>query len=125
MDNLHKGASGNTFRYARENRQNQTEAEKLLWNRIRNRKLNGFKFRRQHPISNFIADFYCHECLLAIEVDGNYHNRKEQKDYDSGRTFEVEELGIKIIRFRNEEIENDINIVLKEIKKHLILGLAP
>ena len=119
MDNLHKDALGNNFEYARQNRQKQTKPEKLLWNRIRNRQLKGYKFRRQHPISNFIADFYCHERLLAIEIDGNYHNQAEQSDYDSGRTFEINELGIRILRFTNQEVEQDIERVLKVVKKFL------
>ena len=119
MDNLHKDALGNNFEYARQNRQKQTKPEKLLWNRIRNRQLKGYKFRRQHPISNFIADFYCHERLLAIETDGNYHNQEEQSDYDSGRTFEINELGIRILRFTNQEVEQDIERVLKVVKKFL------
>ena len=119
MENLHKGASSNSFEFARLNRKTQTGAEQLLWIKIRNKKLKGFKFRRQHPIGSFILDFYCHRCLLAVEIDGEYHNQTDQNDYDLGRTYELKELGIKVIRFTNKEVEEDMQRVLEEIKKHL------
>ena len=119
MENLHKGATANSFQFARLNRQEQTKAEQLLWMKIRNKRLKGFKFRRQHPIGNFILDFYCHRCLLAVEIDGEYHNQTDQKDYDLGRSYDLKELGIKVIRFKNSEVEEDINWVIEEIKKHL------
>ena len=65
-DNLHKAADGKLYEYARDLRKNETSAEDLLWRNLRNRKLNGFKFRRQHPLDKFIVDFYCHEKKLAI-----------------------------------------------------------
>ena len=91
-DNLHKGADPKLFYYARLNRIVQTEAEKILWHCLRNRKLKGFKFRRQHPIAHFIADFFCLESNLVIEIDGPYHDEREQQEYDEGRTFELSEL---------------------------------
>jgi very-short-patch-repair endonuclease len=102
--NLHKGADSKLFYFARQNRQTLTEAEKILWKCLRNRKLRGFKFRRQHPIEHFIADFFCLEYGLVVEVDGGYHNESEQKKYDEGRTFELRELKVKVIRFTNEEV---------------------
>ncbi|WP_320019573.1 endonuclease domain-containing protein [Labilibaculum manganireducens] len=101
---------------AKELRRNMTESEKLLWTEIRNRKLNGLKFRRQHPINIFIADFYCHEIKLVIELDGNIHDYEENKEYDEGRTAELEYLGVKVIRFTNEEVMNSMNKVLAQIK---------
>jgi very-short-patch-repair endonuclease len=95
----------------------QTEAEEILWQRIRNRRLNGLKFRRQHPLAYFIADFFCLECNLVIEIDGDYHNETGQKDYDEGRTFELQELNIFVIRFTNSEVIDNINFVLAEILK--------
>ena len=118
-DKLHKGADPKLFHFARLNRQAQTEGEKVLWNWLRNRKLNGFKFRRQHPIAYFIADFFCLECNLVVEVDGDYHNEIEQRQYDEGRTYELSELNIKVIRFTNEEVIENIDFVLKEISNHL------
>lgn len=116
---LHKGADSKLFGFARENRKNQTNAESLLWSNLRGRKLKGFKFRRQHPLKNFIADFYCYEMKLAIELDGGYHNKSDQKEYDQERIYELGEVGIKVLRFKNEEIENDILSVLEKIEKVL------
>ena len=118
-NNLHQGASGHTFQFARDNRQCQTGAEILPWENLRNRKLKGFKFRRQHPIARFIADFYCHQCNLVIEVDGEYHDDAEQKRYDEERTKELLKLGIKVLRFSNHEVERKMEWVLNEIRKHL------
>jgi very-short-patch-repair endonuclease len=100
-------------------RKEMTEAEELLWEKIRRRQVNGFKFRRQHAISQFIADFYCHEKRLIIEVDGGYHNQPCQAERDLQRTFELEKLGIKVLRFTNEQVENDIDKVIMEIRKCL------
>jgi very-short-patch-repair endonuclease len=110
---------------ARKLRGHQTPAEKLLWENLRNRKLNSKKFLRQHPIvfaiNNrerfFIADFYCAEHGLIIELDGNVHEC--QKDYDELREWIIEKIGYKIIRFNNEEITNNIKTVLKQIIENL------
>jgi very-short-patch-repair endonuclease len=114
-DNLHKGAIGKLYEYSRELRQVSTKAEKLLWEELRNKKLNGLKFRRQHPLGKYIADFYCHEKKLVIELDGAIHDKKENKEYDKSRTFEIEALGICVIRFKNDEVETNIDIVLSKI----------
>ena len=114
-DNLHKGAIGKLYEYSRELRQVSTDAEKLLWAELRNRKLNGLKFRRQHPIDNYIADFYCHERKLVIELDGAVHDVKENEDYDKARTFELKDLSINVLRFRNDEVINNTDGVLQKI----------
>ncbi len=116
-DNLHKGSIGKLFEYARDLRKNETSAEDLLWRNLRNRKLDGLKFRRQHPLDKLIPDFYCHEKKLAIEVDGSVHDSKEAKESDEGRTYELKELGITVLRFRNEEVLNDMSLVLKTIRE--------
>ena len=118
-DNLHKGASARLFRFARLNRQAQTEAEIILWSFLRNRGLKGFKFRRQHPIADFIADFYCLESNLVVEVDGDYHLDHHQKEYDEGRSYVLSEFDIKVVRFTNKEVLEDIEFVLEEISRHL------
>jgi type I restriction-modification system DNA methylase subunit len=101
---------------ARELRKNQTEAEDLLWQLLRNRQLNDLKFRRQHPLKvGFILDFYCAEVKLGLEVDGGYHTEKEQQEYDAERTKIINEYGIKIIRFTNEQVLQDTEQVLQEI----------
>jgi len=113
------GASRNTFEKAHELRNNMTDAEKVIWKELKNRRVFKTKFRRQHPIDIFIVDFYCHEFKLAIEIDGEIHLDKEIAEYDDGRTHDLEELGIKILRFTNNQVFNDINYVLKEISDTL------
>ena len=116
-DNLHKGAIGKLYQYGRELRQSSTKAEKILWEYLRNRNMDGSKFRRQHPIDKFIADFYCHEKKLVVELDGAMHDDKMNAQYDEARTYELKGSGITVIRFRNSEVENSISFVLNEIKK--------
>ena len=116
---LHQGAPPKHFYYSRENRKQSTKTEQALWEHLRNRKLQGFKFRRQHPISDFISDFYCHERKLIVELDGEYHNDFEQKKYDEGRTLELNKLDIKVIRFTNRQVLEDIAFVLNKIAEHL------
>ena len=101
--------------YSKSLRKKQTDAEKLLWSNLRNRKLNGYKFRRQHAIKSYIVDFYCAEKMLSIEVDGEIHLKKEQIEYDKNRTEELNLLEIKEIRFTNEEIDKNISLVFKKI----------
>ena len=91
----------------------QTPAEQKLWSRLRNRQLNGFKFRRQHPIERFIIDFYCDETKLCIEIDGDSH--AEQTEYDRARTAYLNELGYTVIRFTNGEAFNQCEAVLQHI----------
>jgi very-short-patch-repair endonuclease len=117
--NMFFGASRNTFEKAHELRNNMTDAEKVIWKELKNRRVFKTKFRRQHPIDIFIVDFYCHEFKLAIEIDGEIHLDKEIAEYDDGRTHDLEELGIKILRFTNNQVFNDINYVLKEISDTL------
>jgi very-short-patch-repair endonuclease len=116
-NNLHKGANGKLYEFSRELRQVETEAEKALWKLLRNKKLNGLKFRRQHPLSNYIADFYCHEKRLVIELDGAVHDIKENAEYDNVRTYQLKQDGISVVRFRNEEVMNDIENVIKKVRE--------
>ena len=102
--------------HAREMRKEATKAEDILWQVVRNRRLGGFKFRRQHPIAEgFILDFYCAEVRLAVELDGGYHLQETQREHDEGRTHELEKYGIKVIRFWNSDVEKNIAQVLKTI----------
>ena len=106
----------------RDLRKNSTSAEKLLWKAIRNKNFEGKKFYRQYPFFHditgkeifFVADFYCHEDKLIIELDGKYHQYRLLKD--EARTRILNSLGLKVIRFNNEEIINDLNTVLATIK---------
>ena len=94
-----------------------TPAEQKLWSLLRRRQTIGVKFRRQHPVSRYIVDFFCHEANLVIEVDGGYHDHPEQKSSDQGRQKELESMGLTVIRFRNKEIEADLEWVLNTIRK--------
>ena len=118
-ENLFYGASPEIQRRARELRKRMTSSEKILWNALRGKSFSGYKFRRQHPIKKFIVDFYCHELKLVIELDGSVHDIKDQAEYDLGRTFELEEFGLKVIRFRNEEVLDRLEEVLNRISKYL------
>ena len=104
------------FEKARYLRDNQTEAEQILCNRI-NRKQLGVKFRRQHPIYIYIADFYCLEKKLVIEVDGSYHLNLEQKEQDELRSEDIREFGIEVIRFTNEQVFEKIGEVVNKLKE--------
>ena len=110
------GASPYTFEKAKELRKSQTVSEKRLWKYLNNNQL-GVKFRRQHPLSIYIVDFYCHKLKLVIEVDGGYHLDKEQKNQDDIRTRELEQLGLKVIRFTNEEIFENSNGIIDRLKR--------
>ena len=105
---------------AAELRKNMTIAEKVLWQQLRNRKVGGLKFRRQHPVDIFILDFYCHERKLAIEVDGEIHNQVDQKEWDENRSFELNEFGIQMLRFSNEDVISHTESVVDSIKKFII-----
>ncbi|SFG64124.1 Very-short-patch-repair endonuclease [Algoriphagus hitonicola] len=96
-----------------------TMSEKILWEKLKGKSLNGSKFRGQHPIDKYIVDFYCHSAKLVIELDGSIHELEEQKEYDLGRTSELQELGLKILRFKNEEVLDTLNLVLKRITEAL------
>jgi leucyl-tRNA synthetase len=109
---------------ARELRNNPTSAERKLWEYLRKRRLKGYRFLRQKPIIYeqrnhkayfFIADFYCAETKLVIELDGKYHN--QQKEYDRNRDLVIEKLGLTVLRFDNEELQN-IETVLRKISDH-------
>ena len=114
-----KGAPSDLFSKAQFLRRNETIAEKLLWEKLRNNQLEGLKFRRQHPVNIYIADFYCHKFKLIIELDGDYHDQEEQKQKDEVRTEVLRLNDLKIIRFKNEEVEQDINQVLTTIKNKI------
>lgn len=94
-------------------RHEPTKAEKLLWQKLRRRQLGGYKFRRQHPIGNYIVDFYCAETKLIVEVDGDIH--AYQESYDKERTKDLEALGYQVVRFWNEQVLKETIGVLEMI----------
>ena len=100
---------------ARRLRTNSTGTEAVLWAALRNRKLDGAKFRRQHPLGRFIADFYCHEALLVIELDGGVHDDASQVEYDLVRQKEIEERGLTVLRIKNGEVNDNLSATLNKI----------
>ncbi len=116
---MYYGSNQNIQSNAKDLRKQETKAEENLWNYLKNRQILGLKFRRQHPIDIFIADFYCHEKRLVIEVDGEIHNTPDNKIYDLNRTDELNNHNIKVIRFTNHQVINNVKEVISEIKKFI------
>jgi len=114
--------SGDNFHFleqkAKEMRENMTEAETVLWEALKSKHI-GDKFRRQHIIGNFIADFVCLSKRLVIEVDGGYHTDYTQQGLDEGRAEELKQLGFEVIRFTNEEVLNNLDKVIHQITEKL------
>lgn len=106
--------------FAKANRKNPTPAEAALWSELRNRNLEGYKFRRQHPVAGFIPDFICLDAKLIVEVDGGYHSEHEQQQYDEARTAWLKEHHYTLLRFTNEEVMSDIQSVIQKIKLSLL-----
>ena len=102
-DKLHGNSRPTTYENARDLRKVQTKAEEKLWQAVRNGKVCNLKFRRQHAFDDYILDFYCHKIKLAVEVDGEVHNDPEVAAYDVIRTNNLNEHGITVLRFTNDE----------------------
>ncbi|HOW24682.1 MAG TPA: endonuclease domain-containing protein [Bacteroidales bacterium] len=116
---IYFGASSEMLKIAGELRIEMTQAEKILWEQLRNKQLLGFRFRRQHPIGEFVVDFFCYEVMLVIKLDGEVHHTSYQEERDRERTNILKNFGIIEVRFRNEEIMNDLDHVLAKIKEAL------
>jgi len=101
-------------------RNSMTKAEVLLWLQLKNRKILGQRFLRQYSVGPYVLDFYGTEKRLAIEVDGVTHNSNEEIEYDKFRQSEIQNLGIKFLRFTNEMVYKDMNHVLEEIKNAIL-----
>ena len=108
-------------KFARERRRQKTESEALLWGVLRGRRLAGLKFRREHPIEDWIADFACIEHCLCVEIDGGYHDLNGEKDLE--RQTSLESLGWRVLRFSESEVMSDVNAVAIAICRSL--GIAP
>lgn len=100
---------------SRELRNNMTEAEKLLWSRLRGKQILGLQFYRQKPILNFIVDFYCPVANLVIECDGGQHFTEEGLEADRVRDQALAELGLRVLRFDNQQILNETDVVAQVI----------
>jgi very-short-patch-repair endonuclease len=103
-------------------RRNMTEAELVLWEVLKDKKLRGRKFRRQHSIGYYIADFYCPSEKLIIELDGQHHFTPDGLEKDMERDKHLELMDIKVLRFENKEVFEDLTCVVKRIKKHFKLS---
>ena len=112
---MHYGAPKEIFQIAERLRRDMTVTEKMIWEKVSNKQL-GVRMRRQHPIWKFIADFYCHEVKLVIEIDGGIHLRSENKEYDISRDIILKDFQIEILRFTNDEVINETSLVIEKIK---------
>lgn len=102
--------------FSRDLRQRQTPAEAKLWQALRGGRLGGLKFRRQHPVGRYFADFACEKAKLIVELDGGVHDRDDQVTYDHFRQQELEALGWFVLRFPNDQVLHDLAGVLDAIK---------
>ena len=116
---MHHQAAPHIFANAKKLREQRTPAEIALWEALREKKLDGFRFRQQHPIENYVLDFYCHSASLILELDGEYHFTEEQKKSDEERSAYLSTLGLKLIRFSNHEVLHNLEAVLVLIKQSL------
>src|SRR5262245_60344976 len=98
--------------FARRLRRDMTEAEERLWQELRDRRLDGIKFRRQVPVGRFVADFLCADALLIVEIDGSQH---ADSDYDRGRDAELKSRGFRVLRFWNDDVLREMNSVCDTI----------
>ena len=109
-------------KYVRGLRNNLTEAEVKLWQELRGRRLQGYKFRRQHPIDDYIADFACLSAKLVVEIDGATHSSADAQAYDARRTAFLETMGWRVIRFSNDDVFKDVMAVTEAIYEALKSG---
>lgn len=116
---MHFNALSKNFGHAKDHRNKPTKAEETLWEELRNKKIDGFRFRFQHPLAYFIVDFYCHQAKLVIEVDGDYHFEEQQLNEDIRRTNVLLDLGCRELRFTNHQVMTDIAMVIETIRLSL------
>ena len=109
----------------RELRQNQTDAERAFWARVRNRQFFGMRFFRQFSVGPYVLDFYCPALQLAVELDGGQHNQAEAREYDLARSEFLNAHGIEVIRFWDDEVLREINGVLTKIEVRVIAAGNP
>jgi very-short-patch-repair endonuclease len=100
---------------ARRLRRDSTDCERILWDRLRRRSLDGIKFRRQHPLGPYVLDFFCEEARVGIELDGGGHDEDEQRLRDARKARHAEERGIRILRFWNTDVLQNVDGVLETI----------
>ena len=110
---------------ARQLRRSQTGYEEALWARLRNRRLGNAKFRRQHPLGRYVPDFYCHEARLAVELEGGVHDRADQQEYDALRRETINQMGVRLLVFSNDQVSQDLERVLTQILEALTSSHGP
>ena len=110
---------------ARKLRRDQTKAETVFWNAVRNRQFHDLKWRRQSPVGNYIADFLCEAKKVIVELDGQHHGTDAARIYDETRTEVLGQNGYRVIRFLNDEILNNLNGVLDSLAHELRAGISP
>jgi len=101
--------------FARNMRKEATDAEKRMWRILRDRRLSGFKFRRQYPVAGYIIDFLCAECRVGIELDGGQHNEEPQREYDEERTENLKKEGVRLLRFWDDDVLKYSDVVEEAI----------
>lgn len=119
-----KSYNKNLKQASRDLRNNMTDAEKLLWPRLRNKQILGLQFYRQKPILNFIVDFYCPAANLVIECDGGQHFTKEGLEADQIRDKALAQLGLKVLRFDNVQVMKQIDDVVEVVYKYCLKELS-
>ena len=110
---------------ARRLRRDATDVERALWRRLRGKRLDGLKFRRQHVIGRFVLDFYCHECRLAVELDGGQHGEAAQRRRDDARTAFLERRGVAVLRYSNLEALRQTEAVLEDLRRRAAARRRP
>lgn len=109
----------NLKEFARELRNNSTKAEIILWQKLKRKQMYGYDFHRQKPLDNYIVDFFCHELMLAIEVDGYSHQFEEVYDKDVRKTQRLNELGVSVLRFTDNEVLKEMFSVMLAIENFI------
>ena len=105
--------------FARQHRNNSTKTEILLWQKLKRKQIGGYDFHRQKPIDNYILDFFCHELMLGIEIDGYSHQFLEIFNRDKKKTKKMNNLGITILRFSDYQVLKEMENVLRAIEQHI------
>ncbi|MEO5906205.1 MAG: endonuclease domain-containing protein [Saprospiraceae bacterium] len=118
--NMNINATPRIFRNAKELRKHMTPAEGLLWEHLRDRRMEGEKFRRQHSIKKFVLDFYCYRLRLGIELDGNHHFKSDQQFYDNDRSEILGGYHLHLLRFANDDVLQTTDVVLDKIRQQII-----
>jgi very-short-patch-repair endonuclease len=118
ISGMHDGANSKVFRNAAKLREQMTESEIKLWTYLKTKPM-GFKFRRQHPLSGYVLDFYCHKLRFSIEIDGGYHLSHEQILKDKERTKYLNGVGLSELRFTNIQVMEEFDIVIQSINDKL------